>query len=87
MKGASVKAIATTSEGKTVVFGEPSETWSKEGTVAKSDELAACMRAIDAGALPNGVSISHIELSSDVPLDVLGVYWESTNAWDKIKPR
>ena len=86
MSGATVKATATSTNGKTVVFHGPAETWWKEGRVAKNNELAACMRSIEGGEkLPIGMSISRIEISSDKPLDVRGVYWESTNAWDRAR--
>jgi hypothetical protein len=86
MGGATVEAAATTANGKIVIFREPTQTWWKEGRVAKENELAACMRSPQGGEeLPVGTSIAFIEVSSDKPLMVRGVYWESTNAWDGIK--
>lgn len=88
MRGASVKAFATTAKGQTVALSAPAETWSKEGRIAKHNELAACMRSNEGGGeLQSGISVSRVELSSDTPLEVRGVYWESTNAWDRAKRR
>jgi hypothetical protein len=39
---------------------------------------------VDKSKMPVGSSILSIELSSDVEIDIKGVYWESTNKWDNI---
>jgi len=84
MRGASVTVVATTTEGKTVTLSKPSQAWSKSGKIEKRDELAACVRAPEAvEALPVGTKISRIEVSATTPVDVRGLYWESSNAWDR----
>jgi hypothetical protein len=88
MGGATVEATATTTDGKAVACYTPTETWWAEGRIEKKNELAACMRSIEGGEkLPIGMSITRMEISSDKPLEVRGVYWESTNAWDRAKLR
>jgi hypothetical protein len=82
MKGIAVTAQVTTPSGKKVALGKPYQSWSKDGKVVKDQELAACMRA-NSNDLPVGAKVATIEISSSAPLDVRGVYWQSTNAFDK----
>lgn len=86
MNGAQLRASVTSITGKKVVLGPAAESWSKQGKIEKAGELAACMRPMGGDdGLPIGALIASVELTSTRPLNVRGVYWESTNAWDKAK--
>jgi hypothetical protein len=82
IQGASVTAFITTTSGKKLPLSKPYQSWSKEGKIARTNELAACMRG-NSNELPAGTTVSSVEVSSSAPLDIGGVYWVSTNAWDK----
>ena len=76
MRGASVTVIAMTSDGKNVELREPTQAWSKDGKIEKSNELSACMRRSGKPKeLAIGTTISRLEISSTAPLDVRGIYW------------
>ena len=86
LRGASVNAVVTTTTGQTVPLVKLSQAWSKNGRIEKHNELAACAHEPERGQrLSAGLAIAKVELASTVPLDVRGVYWESSNAWDQGK--
>jgi hypothetical protein len=86
LRGASVSGIVTTTTGQTVPLVKLSEAWSKNGRIEKHNELAACVHEPERGQrLSAGAAITKVELTSSVPLEVRGVYWESSNAWDQGK--
>lgn len=83
MHGASLTVVATTGTGESITLKKPVQAWSKFGKVEKSSELSTCTRISDNQSLPPvGAVITRIEVSSTVPLQARGVYWESTNAFD-----
>jgi hypothetical protein len=86
MREAQLTAVVTTTAGKAVTLEKVSQSWSKNGKVEKRDELSACVYEQQKGqALPVGTAISKVEVKATAPLDVRGVFWVSSNAWDQGK--
>lgn len=80
--------ISTTlvlSNGDRVALARPSVSWSEEGTVLKSGELAACAAPPCGVTLPVGAAISKVEASSEPAFSVKGIYWKSER--DPSEPR
>lgn len=85
MREADILSLMQTANGTTIKMGSPNQSWSKYGALGDRDEFSACMNVtLDITKFPPGTSVTLIEISSDAELDVKGIYWESTNRWDKI---
>jgi hypothetical protein len=86
MRGGALTAVVTTTAGQSVKLSKVSQSWSKNGKIEGSDELAACLYTEGRSqALPVGTAISKVQVASTTPLDVRGIYWVSSNAWDQSK--
>lgn len=86
MRGASISALVTTTNGKTIALRASLRGWRKHGRIEEKNELAVCVHASQKlQDLPIGTKISRIEVSSSAPLDVRGLYWESSNELDARK--
>ena len=83
MKGISINSTAITTEDEKIRFTRPMRAWSKYGVILENDELAACLNSEDCESnIPIGTKIKEIIISSTEKLEIQGIYWESTNAYD-----
>jgi hypothetical protein len=80
---AKLSAKLKVADGRTFDLSSVCQSWSR-CVVTDDEETAACLSAACGGveALSVGSEISQITVRSSVPLRVLGVYWESTDAFD-----
>lgn len=77
MGSANVTVELTLSDGTRIPLGKPMQAWSLRGNVIKKNELSACASARCKVDLPVGSQVSQISITSDAPLSVQGIYWQS----------
>ncbi len=77
MKGAVLTATLESEAGRVYSLGLPSQAWKLNGVVSDGPELAACVSNGDEASIPEGEVIRTVQIRSDRPLTVLGVYWQS----------
>lgn len=80
--GATLSGSLTLDNGQTFPVSGAGQAWSKYGRVTSGDEIAACLSCNCGPKPPIGSVVSEVEVHSSIPLRVLGIYWESTNAFD-----
>jgi hypothetical protein len=78
-QGSKFKAVLTLDTGKQVVLDSQAQAWSMFGEVLKRDEVSACVSTIRKSELPVGSIVKRVEVSSDKPLRVEGIYWTSSS--------
>jgi hypothetical protein len=88
LKGAHLTVSITRTDGRTFELPATNQAWRLNGLVAPG-ELAACSscgcsREACSAVFPKGAVIQRVRVASSVPLNGLGVYWSSTNAFDGI---
>lgn len=77
MKGAILTATLESEAGRVYNLGHPSQAWVLDGVVSEGPELAACVANGSEESIPEGEVIRTVQIRSDRPLTVLGVYWQS----------
>ena len=82
VNGASVIVIAASETGEKNEFSRVSKSWALKGTIARSKEVSLCLLSPCGEDVPIGSEFTSLEILSSKKLDVIGVYWESTNRWD-----
>jgi hypothetical protein len=70
--------------GQSFDLGSVGQSWDKYGVVTDSEEIAACLSCACGPKPAVGSEISEVVLRSSSPVRVLGIYWESTDAYDNI---
>jgi hypothetical protein len=84
LNGAKLSATVTTSDGATHEFQCQGINWSRNGRIVPSNEIAACVQqSCSKQAISVGAKVRSIALSSTAPVHALGVYWNSTAAFDR----
>jgi hypothetical protein len=88
LKGAHLTVTITRMDGKTFELPATDQAWRLHGLVAPG-ELAACStcgcsKEACSALFPKGAVVQRVRVASSVPLNGLGVYWSSTNAFDGI---
>ena len=86
MGKAKVKIELTLSNGTRVGLRQPLQAWSLRGKVVDQDELSACAGTPCRVELPVGAQVSKVDISSDLPLSVQGIYWQSETDLPKPPP-
>lgn len=71
------------SGGQSFDLGSVGQSWTKYGVLTDAEEIAACLSCACGPKPLVGSEISEVALRSTVPIRVLGIYWESTDAFDK----
>jgi hypothetical protein len=84
LSGTKLSSTITLKSGQVFQSSSVAQSWSKYGKVTSGDEMAACLSCACGPMLPVGSEVSKIEVKSSSPIRVLGMYWESTNAFDKL---
>jgi hypothetical protein len=84
LHGAKLSATLTLKTGQTFQSSSVAQSWAQHGNVTSSAEIAACISCACGPKPPVGAEISNLVVKSSSPLRVLGIYWESTNAYDQI---
>jgi hypothetical protein len=79
-----VEASLSTSSGELFLMDKPMQAWQKAGVITSTEELMACASCACGPTPEIGTEIKSVSLAASPPLDVLGIYWESTNRWDDI---
>ena len=70
---------------KSYKLSSPNRAWKKYGVFGGRDELYACSNlSVEKTDIKTGDLVSSISISSDTEINVMGIFWESTNRWDKI---
>ena len=83
MQGAVIDATVTTRAGESFDLTRTGQAWSKYGEVLAGDELSACL-SCGCGRSPRvGSEIAEIVVRSSPQLEVQGIYWKSTDAYDQ----
>ena len=83
MQGVEFNATVHTDAGSEVELSNPMRAWSKYGELEKKDELAACLHLnCKKEKLSIGTIITAIDIAANKPINVQGIYWNSTNRWD-----
>jgi hypothetical protein len=77
MQSAKVRVYLTLTNGDRVALRQPLPAWSMSGTILGRDELSACASTPCTAELPVGAHVSKVEVLSEPPLQVLGVFWKS----------
>jgi len=84
LDGAELTISITTEIGDSYKMSRSSYSWSKYGVVMKNDEIASCAHLrCDVPGLETGTVVNQITVSASKPVSIQGLYWESTNRWDK----
>lgn len=83
LHGATVTASLTMKNGETFTISQPGEAWNKYGHISSGEELSACLSCACGPKPAIGSQVAEVSIKSSEPLNVLGVYWESTNAFDQ----
>jgi hypothetical protein len=65
-------------------LGRVGQSWRKYGVVTDAEEMAACLSCACGPKPPVGSEIAEVVLRASSPVRVLGIYWESTDAFDNI---
>lgn len=86
MGNSKLKIELTLSNGTRVGLRQPLQAWSMRGKIFEQDELSACAGIPCASRPPNGAQVSKVSISSDLPLNVQGVYWHSETDLPKPAP-
>jgi len=81
---AKINTVLALSNGDRVVLSRPSFSWSEEGIIVKSGELAACAVPPCGVTLAIGAKVTRVEASSVPEFPVKGIYWKSER--DPSKP-
>jgi hypothetical protein len=85
LRGADVTALLRMKSGKTIRLSKPGQAWDKYGHVTSSEEQSACFSCA-CGVQPTvGDEVAEATVNSTPPIKILGIYWESTNAFDQLK--
>jgi hypothetical protein len=77
MQGSNVRVTLVFADGRRTVLHRPLQAWSKYGKIVEQDELSACASAPCRTELPAGARVLKVEVASEPPLLVQGVFWES----------
>jgi hypothetical protein len=77
MQSAKVRVYLTLTNGDRVALRQPLQAWSMGGTILGRDELSACASTPCKAELPVGAQVAKVEVSSEPPLQVQGVFWKS----------
>ena len=84
LNGAKLRAEITMSDGSRHEFNCPGSGWALNGRIVPENEVAACLRQSCASQLLTiGATVSSVAISSTAPVHALGVYWDSTSAYDR----
>ena len=84
LDGAELSVSITTAVGDSHEMSRSAYSWSKYGVIMKSDEIASCAHLrCDVPGLETGTVVNQIAVSANKPVLIQGLYWESTNRWDK----
>lgn len=86
MQDAILESVLRMEDGSTVTFSNVGRAWSMWGNVVERDEVAACSSAKCGTELPIGAKFKAVEITASPALEIKGVYWSSTNAFDKHQP-
>ena len=82
--GAKFSAILRTKAGREFTMTSTGYSWQQRGVVTSTAEMAACLSCA-CGPKPSvGSEISEISLKASSPVRVLGIYWKSSNVFDKM---
>lgn len=77
-------AVIETADGRKVEFKNPGKSWSRNGVIEKENELSSCLNInCSKENLESGTLITAVSISASQPTDVRGIYWQSSNAWDR----
>lgn len=82
---ATLSGTIKVSDGKSFDLGRPGQAWREFGVVTDRKEFSACLSCACGPRPQVGAEISEVTLRSSSPVQVKGVYWESTNAFDNIR--
>jgi hypothetical protein len=83
MQGATVTATLQMKDGKKFSLAQPGQAWKKFGQVTSEEEISACFSCACGPRPAVGAEVSEITVKSSPTIKVLGIYWESTNAFDQ----
>jgi hypothetical protein len=83
LDGAQLSATLTLKTGQTFQSSSVAQSWSKFGEVTSAEEISACISCACGPQPPVGAEISKLVVKASSPIRVLGIYWESTNAYDQ----
>lgn len=87
LSGAHLSSVITLKSGQTFHSSRIAQSWSKYGKFTSQDEISACL-SCDCGPKPSiGSEVGSIEIKASSPIRVLGMYWESSNAFDSVSKK
>ncbi len=82
--GVSVSILSNT--GQRTALLSHGQAWSMYGVILPEDELSICFSVrCGTASLPIGTEVVDVTLSATNPLQVFGVYWQSTDTFDQLK--
>jgi hypothetical protein len=81
---AALSGTVRVSNGQSFDLGSVGQSWRKYGVVTDAEETAACLSCDCGPKPPVGSEISEVVLRASSPVRVLGIYWESTDAFDSV---
>lgn len=79
---ATLSGTIKVSDGKSFELGRPGQAWREFGVVTDRKEFSACLSCACGPRPQVGAEISEVTLRSSLPVHVMGIYWDSTNAFD-----
>jgi hypothetical protein len=79
LRGAKLKAVITLGNNEQVVLDSQGSDWSMAGKVLTRNEVSVCLSTTCKANLPVGATVTRIDVSSEPPISVQGIYWSSSS--------
>ena len=84
LNGAKLSATVTMDDGVNYEFRCQGSGWALSGRIVPANEVTACvLPSCKEKAMPLGSKVRSAAISSTLPIQALGVYWDSTGAFDQ----
>jgi hypothetical protein len=89
MNGTKLDVSIKLTSGDTLQFFEPMQSWRREGRILKSGEFSGCAYPCcpDKAKLLKGDEVTEVRIVASKPLEVRGIFWESTNSFDNLRKK
>ena len=80
--GLIIRGTVYKADGSPVSFGKSNYSWSRNGYILANGEISSCMSPDHKGKFKLGDDLDFAEILASESIEVLGIFWESTNRFD-----
>lgn len=83
LDGLKLHASAFVSSGRQLNLSDPAYSWSLSGRILEGSEISSCLHLVESREVI-GDDVEYVDIQASRRITVLGLYWESTNAYDDL---